>query len=186
LYFPYLSCLNFKLLPLPPQKIEIENPVKVKNPEKWDYGGACNYSSACGDSENRRNEGTGRLNTCFHRSRFPGRPQTAGGIVHCEDRGIFRILAADFDFAFFHRLFYRILGKAIKPLKIERLFCPDYGLEEQVQIVVTAFAYIPMGHVKIIAPGKGIMYGLFANITGKGFHGIYTPCWLWGKKLLFP
>jgi hypothetical protein len=88
----------------------------------------------------------------------------------------FRVLPVKFDFAFFYGFFYRILGKAVKPLKIERLFCPDYGLEEQFQIVVTPFAYIPMGQMKVIAPGKGIMYGLFANIAGKGFHGIYTPC----------
>jgi hypothetical protein len=86
-------------------------------------------------------------------------------------------LSADFDFTFFNGFLYRILGKAVKPLKIERLFCPDYGLEEQFQIIVTAFAYIPMGQVKVIAPGKGIVYGLFTNIAGKGFHGIYTPCW---------
>jgi hypothetical protein len=57
----------------------------------------------------------------------------------------FRVLPVKFDFAFFYGLFYRILDKAIKPLKVERLFCADYGFEEQFQIVMTAFAYIPMG-----------------------------------------
>jgi hypothetical protein len=89
-------------------------------------------------------------------------------------------LPADFDFAFFYGLFYGVLGKAVKPLKIEGLFCPYYGFEEHIQIVVTAFTYIPVGHVKVIAPGKRIMNGLFTNIAGKGFHGIYTPCWSFG------
>jgi hypothetical protein len=92
---------------------------------------------------------------------------------------------ADFDFAFFNGLFYRVLGKTVKPLKIEGLSCPNYRLEEQFQIVMTFFTYIPVSHVKVIAPGKGIMYGLFTNVTGKGFHGIHTPCRCFSGKVLF-
>jgi hypothetical protein len=99
----------------------------------------------------------------------------------CEDVDMEkRNLPADFDFALFYGFFYSILGKAVKPLKIEGLFCPYYGFEEQFQIVVAAFAYIPVGYMKVIAPGKGIMNSLFTNIAGKGFHGIYTPCWSFG------
>jgi hypothetical protein len=88
------------------------------------------------------------------------------------------------DFAFFNGLFYRVLGKVVEPLKSEGLFCPYYGLDEQFQIVMTFFTYIPVGHVKIIATGKGIMYGLFANITGKGFHGTHSLSVVYGKLLL--
>jgi hypothetical protein len=38
-YSPCVPFLNFKPAPSLPQKIGIKNPVKIKNPEKWDYRG---------------------------------------------------------------------------------------------------------------------------------------------------
>jgi hypothetical protein len=55
------------------------------------------------------------------------------------------------------------------------LFGPYYGLEEQLQIVMAVLANVPVSQMKVITPGKGIMYGLLTNIACKGFHGTNAP-----------
>jgi hypothetical protein len=79
-----------------------------------------------------------------------------------------------FEFTFLTGLFNGFLNQFIVPFIVERGLVSDYGFNLGFQFVMAAFAEIPMGQVKTIAPHNGSGDSTLANITGKGLHN-QTP-----------
>jgi hypothetical protein len=99
-----------------------------------------------------------------------GIPKKAGFQRHPADTGL-----TDVEFAPLNGLFNRILGKPVEPLVAKGLFGPDYGLERQLKLILAGLTEVPVGQVEIITSHGRLQYGMFAHITGKGFHGRLTP-----------
>jgi hypothetical protein len=67
-------------------------------------------------------------------------------------------------------LFDGILDKPVEPLVIKGLFGPYYRFYEQLKLIVTGFAKLPVGNMEIVPPGFRMRDGVFTYITDKGFH----------------
>jgi hypothetical protein len=80
------------------------------------------------------------------------------------------------EFPLLDGLFDGILGKLVEPLVIEGLAGPDDRLDLQFEVVFAAFAEVPVGQMKVVPPGLGVLDGVLANIAGKGLHDINAPC----------
>jgi hypothetical protein len=63
-----------------------------------------------------------------------------------------------------------VLHRVVVPFIAKGLLGPDRGLDQELQIIMTGLAKVPVGQVEIVAPGNGLLNGLSAYITGKGFH----------------
>jgi hypothetical protein len=62
------------------------------------------------------------------------------------------------------------LDQFVIPAIVKGLFRPDDRFDHGFKLIVAGLANIPVGHVKIIAPGNGLFNGVSANIACKGFH----------------
>jgi hypothetical protein len=71
-----------------------------------------------------------------------------------------------FDFALLNGFFNRVYVKLLKPLIVERRFCPYYRLNQEFNLVVARLANIPVSYMEIIARGNGIFDSISTNIAG--------------------
>jgi hypothetical protein len=62
------------------------------------------------------------------------------------------------------------LDQFVIPAVIKGLFRPDYRFNRSFKLIVAGLADIPVGHVKVIAPGNRLFNGVFTNIACKGLH----------------
>jgi hypothetical protein len=57
------------------------------------------------------------------------------------------------------------------PFIIKGIFSPDYRFQHCLKIIMTGFADVTMGHVKVIPARYRLLNGMSAHITRKGLHG---------------
>ena len=86
-------------------------------------------------------------------------------ILHNPDYRIAYILL-NFEFAFLYGFLDGFLDQLGIPVIVEGLFGPDSRLNLEFQLIMAGLTNIPMGHVKIIAPGNRALDDILANITG--------------------
>jgi len=78
------------------------------------------------------------------------------------------------EFTLLNGLFDRVPHQRIVPFIVKRHFCPDNRLNLELHLVMAGFTNIPVGQMKVTAPGNGRMENTLANITSNGLH-IQTP-----------
>jgi hypothetical protein len=69
-------------------------------------------------------------------------------------------------------LFNGIGNQPVIPFVTKGIFSPNRGFQDHLKIILAGFTNITVGKMKIIPACYGLLYGMSAHITGKGFHDI--------------
>jgi hypothetical protein len=79
---------------------------------------------------------------------------------------------AGLEFALLNGFFDGIGYQAVVPFIAKGVFRPDYRFQHRFKVILTGFADVAVREVEIIPARYGLLYGMSAHITSKGFHGI--------------